>query len=284
MIPERLKHKLKDSNCKHIKGIPLNTKNNPEDEDWNRWDDKKISMAGKSYYDRSIGKLPEKECSKSFARFLKNYYTQGDEILDFGCATGHYLRSLRSILDNNILYTGIDSHLEFLLWGAKAYGINEDVNFIECDVLDIPVNNKSFDISMVQLFHFFPNIEKALKEAIRVTNKYIIWRTPIGIKGNYMIKITEDKSYDELGLLTYDRDNLQYDLYMLYSKKYINKLVQHLGAKVIEIKRDLDFKPFDNTMLPEFEYQPSTKTVGEYQINGCMVLDWHYFVIDCRGE
>jgi len=262
--------------------VPSILKKNPESESWNTWGIDEVKMSGDSYYKRSIGLLPEKEASKSFARFLirEKLYQKGDTVLDFGCATGHFLRSLRNHLDPEVNYTGFDSHFEFLQWGKKAYG--DTCNFIHCDALDIPFPDKSFDISIVNLFHFFPDIEAALKEAIRVTKKYLVWRTPVGDNANYLIKIIKDDPYDKLGNLTYDRNDLKFDLYMLFAKKYIIKLIESLDAKVIKVEKDTDFEPFDNTVLPEFKYIPSTKTVGEYQINGSIVLDWHYFVIDCR--
>ena len=48
----------------------------------------------KVYFNRSIGKSPEMETSKALADLLKKI-KNNDKILDVGCATGHFYRSLK---------------------------------------------------------------------------------------------------------------------------------------------------------------------------------------------
>lgn len=266
------------------RGIPsmLTKSDGPQAQDWNLWNSEDFHKMGDSYYKRAKGELPEKEASKSYARLIKkkNIYLPGDHLLDIGCATGHFLRSFKKYLDPNIFYTGIDTHAPFLSWGGEIYGINEKCNFVHGDAMKLPFKDKSFEITIVNLFHFFKNIELALKESMRVTNKYIIWRTPIG-EVNYIVKLIYEDSFQKLGTITHDRTDIEYSLYQLFSKNYIEGLIKHLGAKIIFFERDLDFEPFDNNLVEGFEKVPATKTVGKMQINGNLVLDWHYVAIDC---
>lgn len=269
---------------KVYKGIPdmITANGGPKAQDWNIWDSKEIQKMGDSYYKRAKGELPEKEASKSYARLLKNkkIYNEGDSLLDIGCATGHFLRSFRKILDPNIFYTGLDSHAPFLSWGSEIYGISENCNFVYGDAMKLPFKDNAFDITIVNLYHFFENIELALKESIRATKKYLIWRTPIG-EINYIVKLIYEDSYKKLGTITHKRNDLEYSLYQLFSKKYIEGLIKHLGAKLVFIERDLDFEQFDNNLVEGFENVPATKTLGKLQINGNLILDWHYIAIDC---
>ena len=126
--------------------------------------------------------------------------------------------------------------------------------------------------------------DKALKESMRVTRKYLIWRTPIGDKANYMIKMVLNNSFEKLRILTLDREDLDYGLYMLFTKEYIKDLVEYLGGSINFIEKDRDFKNFDNTTLPEFEHVPATKTLNGMQINGNIILDWQYVVINCSNS
>ena len=266
------------------KGIPsMLTKNDgPKAQDWNLWNSEDFHKMGDSYYKRAKGELPEKEASKSYARLIKNknIYSPGDHLLDIGCATGHFLRSFRKYLDPNIYYTGVDTHAPFLNWGGEIYGISENCNFVHGDAMKLPFKDKSFDLTIVNLFHFFENIELALKESMRVTKKFLIWRTPIG-EVNYIVKLVYEESFQKLGTITHDRNDIEYSLYQLFSKKYLEGLINHLGGKIMFIDRDLDFEPFDNNSVEGFENVPATKTVGKMQINGNLVLDWHYVAIDC---
>lgn len=264
-------------------GIPSLLEGGPEKQNWNPWRLDRLKMTGNSYYKRAKGELPEKESSKSYARFLgqQRFYSPGDTLLDIGCATGHFLRSFRRLLDPDILYTGIDIYFPFLQWGREVYGIDHYCNFVHCDALAMPFLDQSYDVVIVNLFHFFPRIDEALRETMRVAHKMVIWRTPIG-QTNYIIKVILNRSFDELQVLTPEREYFDYTLYMLYAKEYIEGLVAHLGGKVALIERDTDFEDFDNTALEEFQGVPATKTVDGMQINGNLVLDWHYIVIDVR--
>lgn len=263
-------------------GIPSLLKAGPVKQNWNVWDLDKVQMLGDSYYKRAKGELPEKESSKSYARFLKRHglYSPEDTLLDLGCATGHFLRSFRRLLDPNVLYTGIDTHFPYLQWGKEVYRIDRYCNFVHGDVLEMPFLDNSFDIIIVNLFHFFPRIDDPLREAMRVGRKTVVWRTPIG-QVNYVVKIIYNNTFDEIKVITPEREDFDYSLYMLYSLEYIKGLVTYLGGKVILMERDTDFEDFDNTVLEEFKHVPATKTVHGMQINGSLALDWHYIVIDC---
>jgi ubiquinone/menaquinone biosynthesis C-methylase UbiE len=258
-------------------GIPSMTKGGADVQDWNVWDMDEIKMMGDSYYKRANGDLPEKEASKSYARLLqrREIYKPGDQVLDIGCATGHFLRSFQRILDPDIHYTGIDTTARFLKWGGDIFGISDHTNFVHGDALDMPFVDNAFDIVIVNLFHFFPNVDVALKEAMRVAKRQVIWRTPIG-EVNYIVKIVYNKPFEELGLLTQEREDFDYTLYTLFSKEYIEGFIPHLGGKLSFIERDTDFGEFDNNKEDGFDFVPATKSINGMQINGNLVLDWQY--------
>ena len=53
------------------------------------------------YYNRAIGKFPEMETSKAMAKIIKKVAKKNDKILDVGCASGHFLRSLKRVIKKN---------------------------------------------------------------------------------------------------------------------------------------------------------------------------------------
>jgi len=250
-------------------------------ENWNDWDQQETIKTMSSYIKRATGELPEKESSKSTARFLKKHkiYKNGNKLLDVGGSCGHFLRSFINILDEKIDYTCLDIKLDFILQGQLIWKDHKSSKFVLGDCLDMPFDDSYFDIVFVNLFHFFPDIKKALFEALRVSKKYVIWRTPICEKANYLVKYYFDKDFEELGELSFDRNDLDYCIYNIFTEKYLRGMINKIGGEVVVFERDQDFEEFDNTKLDMFSDQPSTKVVGNLQVNGSLILDWHYIAI-----
>ena len=259
-------------------GIPSILDSGPETQEWNPWDLDEIKMLGDTFYKRAKGELPEKESSKSFANLIKskNLYTEQSSFLDVGCATGHYLRSFRRIIDPKFQYTGIDATDFYLQWGKQVFGLDDSCNFVHCDALNLPLIDNSYDFVIVNLFHFFPNLKDALVEVMRVAGKMVIWRTPIG-EVNCMTKIIlNNQSYEKIGAMTLDRNDYDHCVYMLYSKEYIEGIVNALGGKITFFERDNDFGAMDTKSLEEISCYPHTKVIANMQIMGNLYLDWHY--------
>ena len=262
-------------------GIPSILESGPETQEWNPWDLDEIKMLGDTFYKRAKGELPEKESSKSFANLIKskNLYTEQSSFLDIGCATGHYLRSFRRVIDPNFQYTGIDATDYYLQRGKEVFGLDGNCNFVHCDALNLPLIDNSYDYAIVNLFHFFPNLKNALVEVMRVAEKMVIWRTPIG-QVNCMAKIIlNNQSYEKIGDMTLDRQDYDHCVYMLYSREYIEGIVKALGGRISFFERDNDFGLMDTKSLEDINCVPHTKIISNMQIMGNLYLDWHYIGI-----
>src|SRR5438034_10610616 len=101
---------------------------------WKNWDEEK--HYGDLFYKRATGQSPEMESSKAAARLVKEFYKTGDTLLDAGCGAGHYLRSLRGIVDEDIKYSGIDPTAYYIEMAEKAWHGSADFNV--GSILDIP--------------------------------------------------------------------------------------------------------------------------------------------------
>lgn len=259
--------------------VSIIKKNFLKKQEWNAHDSKDLLVMGKTYYKRSLGELPEKEASKSFARVIlkNNLLKKNQSILDYGCATGHFYNSFKRLFPFEFEYYGIDAVESFLKLGEKAYSNNKKINFIHGDVLNIPIKKKTFDISVVNLFHFFPDIYRCLKESKRVTKKYIIWRTPIA-NLNYCVKIFHKNNKSVSKPLSFNLDDKdEYTINIFYSMIYLKRIFKKLNLKVVYFKKDNDFKSFDNTNIsPKLG---GTKTINNTQIDGIMVMNWHYIIL-----
>jgi len=248
------------------------------EQEWNSWNDNEIKLTGESYKKRASGELPEKESSKSYVNLIKkkNLYCNGDSLLDIGGACGHFFRSFYERLDKNIDYTVCDIIFDYLKTGKFIFEQIENIDFVQCDALYLPFLDRSFDTVIVNLFHFFPQLDKPLLEALRVSKQRILWRTPIS-EQNYVIKLINENEYKNTGVIT-PQGNYKYTLMMMYTKKYLYDIVNLLGYEVEFILRDDDYDDFDNNQFDEFKF-PASKSTGRVQVHGNLILDWHYVSI-----
>ena len=83
----------------------------------------------KVYYNRAVGKSPEMEVSKAMAKIVKKYIKKDENVLDVGCATGHFYRSLKREIKKNFYYTGCDPYKIFLDLANKAWKNDQKVSF-----------------------------------------------------------------------------------------------------------------------------------------------------------
>ena len=90
-----------------------------EPETWRVWDTE--PGYGNLLYRRATGDLPEMESSKVVARLVKDWLRGGDAILDVGCGSGHYLRSLRRHISSDFSYTGVDATAAYIDLARQAW-------------------------------------------------------------------------------------------------------------------------------------------------------------------
>ena len=64
------------------------------------------------YYKRAIGKSPEMEVSKSMAKIVNQIIKSDYKVLDVGCATGHFYRSLKKKNKKKIFSTPDVTHMK----------------------------------------------------------------------------------------------------------------------------------------------------------------------------
>ncbi len=103
-----------------------------------------------------------------------------DSILDVGCGDGEVLNYLNKY--NKKYAVGIDISSERIKHAMENY---PDIFFREGDITNIPFGNDTFDLVMAieVVEHLLPeNLNNALREMIRVSNKYILLQVPFNEK------------------------------------------------------------------------------------------------------
>ncbi len=250
----------------------------------------KVWFKGDGYadrlYRRATGELDEMESSKSLCAVLSPLYQPGMKVLDVGCGPGHYLRSLRSRLDEGIDYTGMDATEAYVDLAKRAFPDQEE-KFRVGDIYDLPFEGLSYDIVTCSnlILHLPPPPSKPLSELIRVSKGHVVIRTLIG-QGNYVIK--EMVSPDELKGLPYPEEEgvgpdgkVEFHLLSfinMYTEKYIRDTVRNLDPKIkIRIEPDKKWEPFDNT---SFAGSTGTTVIGDKQVAGKLIYDWNFIILN----
>ena len=240
----------------------------------------------KVYFNRSIGKSPEMEVSKAMSKILSKIVRNNDRILDVGCATGHFFRSLKKRIKKNFSYTGLDPYDIFLNLARKAWKDEPGINFVKGNIYDLPFKNKSYDVvySSNVLLHL-PEISKPLKELLRVTNKNLVLRTVV-YDVSYRIQLVHNKNWwkytkvkpeDEFDSKGNPRS---FAYFNIHSKDYLTALIKKLSPKSkISFIKDDNFSRKNVMKSRKIEKRPlATNIIGKEQFSGA-IMQPHYFVL-----
>jgi len=98
-----------------------------------------------------------------------------ETVLDVGCGEGFTLNKLK---ENKIgkTYEGIDYSKEAIALGRKAY---PDLHIFEGNIYDLKYKDNSFDLVICsEVVEHLENPQKALKELLRVSKKYVLLSVP----------------------------------------------------------------------------------------------------------
>lgn len=239
-------------------------KTNMLNNNWKIWE--KSPEYGKAlYYKSAIGEADEMESAKAMSKILAQLYSKGMKVLDVGCGAGHYLRSFRSRLDKDIDYTGLDATQHFIDLAKEAF---KDTRFIKGNIFNLDIEDNSYDlvVSSNVILHLPPPPDKAIKELVRVSKKYVVIRTVFGER-NYIIK-------EVRGDIDKEGEPSSFNFFNMYTEEYIRNVLK--GLKVEVVKDDM-WKPFDNRKEGG---ETATRIVNGMQVSGNLILDWRFIIIE----
>jgi len=240
----------------------------------------------KVYFDRSIGKSPEMEVSKAIAKILKSKIKENEKILDVGCATGHFYRSIKKRINKKFYYTGIDPYEIFLKKARIAWKNDKNTEFVNGNIYNLPFKNKEFDISFCSnVFIHLNDVVKPLKELIRVSRKTIIIRTVL-FNVSYKIQLVYNKKWwkdtnvEPKNEFDKNGNPRAYSFFNILSFDYLTQNIKKIDPKCkIKIIKDNFFDKKRILKSQKSEKRPlATKIIGDDQVSGC-ILQPHYFVI-----
>jgi ubiquinone/menaquinone biosynthesis C-methylase UbiE len=175
-------------------------------------------------------------------KFLENYISEKDKVLDLGCGSGRLFELFKG---KNIGYTGADASEELLKEAKKKY---PDAKFVETDAMSLPFPDNYFDkIFSIALFHHIPSREMRisfLKEARRVLKPkgliiltcWHLWKNKKGLKlilKFFLLKLFRLSEMD-FGDILFPWQN-KVDRYLhCFKKRELKKLLKEAGFEIKE--------------------------------------------------
>lgn len=250
----------------------------PTNTSWRIWDGER--SYGETLFKRATGELPEMESSKKLASEVARVLRTGDSILDVGCGSGHYLRSLRRVLAHDVTYTGVDATEYYIQLARKAFATDEHCEFKVADIYDLDLPDRSFDIVMCNnvLLHL-PSIESPLSELVRVARRTVFVRL---LCGNRSFRIQDVESQPDGCEFENDGTPRGFHYYNIYSEEYVGHLLSKLaGVETWSLTPDTDFDK-RKILTSTGDHQgarDATTIVGDYQVNGYILQPWQVLEI-----
>ena len=209
------------------------------------------------YFKRAIGKYPEMEVSKALSKIVNKTIKNNEKVLDVGCATGHFYRSLKKRIKKNFFYTGCDPYEIFLKLARKAWKNEKNMKFIKANIYKLPFKKKSHDIT------YCSNV--SYKIQLVYNNRW--W------------KYTKTKPIDEFDSKGNPRS---FSYFNIHSKDYLVALIKKLAPKSkIKFIKDNKFSKKQIMNSKKNEKRPlATSIIQGEQFSGCLMQPHFFVVID----
>jgi SAM-dependent methyltransferase len=236
---------------------------------WRVWNQN--DLVEERTYLRAKGDLPEMQSAKQL-RHIIGSIKSNSSVLDVGCASGHYLRSIRK-LSIDCSYIGVDATSKYIE-NAKDIFIEDKLAHFE--VQDIYKLNKSADIVFCcNVLCHLPYIRVPLENLLRSFNERLIIRTLIS-KKTHLSQFLYSDVFDEKGNPT------DFLFQNTYSFEYLQHLVSQVDPRLkVTFIEDL----YDATVLQEEGNNwrqkqgfATTSIENNLQIAGDKVFRWHWMV------
>ena len=216
------------------------------------------------------------EASKQVSKIIKKIYKKGNKILDFGCAAGHFYRSLKRI-DNKIDYTGFDATKDYIKFAKKYFKNEKNTKFDVQSLFSMSKKYyKQFDIVFCSnVLHHLPSIDIPLKNLIKASKKYCIIRTLIS-DNTHLARFYYDDTTNKKGELN------NFQLQNTYSYNLIRKKIKKIGSFKVKFEDDIfDGKKINQeyTKKEIKKYPGLTRFADGVQIAGSKVFEFKWIII-----
>jgi ubiquinone/menaquinone biosynthesis C-methylase UbiE len=240
---------------------------------WQVWD--QATSYGHTLYRRAVGELPEMESAKKMAREVGRVFHSGDSILDVGCGAGHYLPSLRRVINTPFAYHGIDATENYVALAKKAFAGQPNAEFSVGSIFDLDLPDRSYDVVMCNnvLLHM-PSIARPLSELVRVARRKVLVRFLCGQRSFIIQDVHPQADGEEFDS---QMRPVGFHYYNIYSQAYVHRVISDLkGVESWTITPDTDYdqqRILESATEHGAAHDASGIAAG-YQVNGYILQPW----------
>jgi SAM-dependent methyltransferase len=244
---------------------------------------------------RAIGTLPDMGCAIRVASLInervgaRNGPKREVDVLDVGCATGHFYRTFIRQGMNISRYTGLEIDPS-MVKAANEVWINEitegKMSFINEDIEQFD-DDKKFDfVVCVNAFMYFASAKKALKKLMSMARYHLIIRSYF-TDSNFRIMRAQttqnhDKArLDEVDVFDVEGNMLCYDFWNMYSHSYMEALVTDVApnARIEWVEDKNVIASIEEEEKLKVVKRGATKVFEGHEISYPFFLPWKYLVI-----
>jgi len=226
-------------------------------------------------YKRVTGELAEMESTKQLVELVSAIYKPGMEVLDVGCAAGHYYNGLRRI-DSDIRYHGVDATEAYIDFARNHFQHSGNATFEVADIYALPDRFAGkFDIVFCcNVILHLPSVQIPLRNLLMSSRKVCFIRTLMSDK-THLSKLLYSDTFDERGEPT------DFVFQNTYSYPLLDAAIRSVGDYRIEYIDDR----FDAQVINrEFEKYSTiqsavTQVRNGVQIAGSKVFEWKWIKV-----
>ena len=244
---------------------------------------------------RASGKLPEMGSALRVAGLIQERASRFSDrsrpvdLLDVGCAAGHYLRTLiRQGLPIS-RYVGLEIDPGMLIAAREVWAGEITAGVVEFVNQDLEQfrSKETFDfVICVNAFMYFASAKRALTNLLQATRSHLIIRSYFADANYRIMRGQTTRNHDKAQLAeidAFDEDGnlLSFDYWNIYSFTYMETLVASLCPQArlewiddknlltsIEEERDLNIQK-----------RGATEVLGEHEVSYPFILPWKYLSI-----
>lgn len=244
---------------------------------------------------RAVGSLPDMGSALRLADLLRQDVSTTRknigrvELLDIGCAAGHYLRTFMRTGLRLDSYCGVEIDPAMVAVAREVWRDEiriGSVEFVNVDVRDFSPRKKFDFVVCMNAFMYFTSPKLALEKMIAMTKRRLLIRSYFS-DSNYRIirpqtKANHDKSEIEESAAFDDNGNIpKFDLWNIYSFEYIEALILRLSphSRVKWLDDDNPVESINKEATLNLEKRGATKIIFGHEVSYPFILPWKYLSI-----